>query len=101
MPKRRPIVRALFGWMILDDRGGTPIEGLPAPPSFWYRAWRPDEDFPEWWTYVVSWLRRAWYRSTTEMCNCPGCDHPKPKWWAASMCQCCCEEDCCHEEDAA
>ena len=98
----RRLVRTLFGYLLFDDRGGTPIEGLPPPPTFWYRAWWGDEDFPEWWCFVASWLRRARYGSTLEICNCPGCDHLKPKWWASSMCKCCgFDEECCHDEDAA
>ena len=95
----RRIIRALFGYLIFDNRGGTPIEGLPAQDPFLMRAWWGDEDFPVWWNYVASWIRHAWYRSAMETCACPGCEHLYPKWWATPMCKCCCNEDCCHGDE--
>jgi hypothetical protein len=96
---RKKLLRALFGHLLFDDRKGTPIEGLPPPPPWWSRVWWGDEDFPMWWNWSISVVRRFWYLGRKASCICEGCDHVVPSWWSSGMCVCCTNDDCCHEEE--
>lgn len=65
----------------------------------WSMLWWPDEDTPRWWMRIVSVIRRVWYVGRTQKCECPGCEHVFPAWWAGNLCVCCGRnEECCHEE---
>lgn len=97
--RAKTIVRAVFGYLIWDDRGGTPIPGLPPRAPWWYRLWWGDEDFPMWLNTIASWLRRLWYRGKSAPCTCPGCTRLRPAWWSTRLCWSCAHEDCDHNEE--
>jgi len=52
-----------------------------------------------WRCYLSAYLRRLWYRGSTQACTCPGCPEIIPRWWANGMCRDCSCEDCEHDSE--
>lgn len=94
------LCRVLFGYLIWDDRGGTPIDGLPPRDPFWLRAWWGDEDFPAWWNWLAYAARRLCYRRQVVQCVCPGCTETVLKAYSSWLCGSCINEDCQHDDEA-